>query len=279
MKRRIVPGGILALSLAVVLLAATASTASADLSTWYCPPLPTPPTTLEQIPEGCLGGPTTSVDFGDRQLGTTSPAQGFALAVYCSPGGGCNETPLNPRISVSGDYAQTNDCPPTLPVTTLPQIQGCLITVTFTPTGTGPKQSTLSTGPGGPTVALTGTGVTTPTPPVLPLALFGLDVYGGKFDRVTRKLKVTAATNNDSTLVATGSKIKKTTTQLAAGEQTTIKARLKHPKRVAKTPYLIGFEPKPGKPKIKIKLAATDEFGQTAADEIEVWLSGKPAGV
>ena len=30
MKRRIVPGGILALSLAVVLLAATASTASAD---------------------------------------------------------------------------------------------------------------------------------------------------------------------------------------------------------------------------------------------------------
>ena len=42
MKRRIVPGGILALSLAVVLLAATASTASADtdLALW-CAPLPT----------------------------------------------------------------------------------------------------------------------------------------------------------------------------------------------------------------------------------------------
>jgi hypothetical protein len=39
MKRRIVPGGILALSLAVVLLAATASTASADrnLALWCNP--------------------------------------------------------------------------------------------------------------------------------------------------------------------------------------------------------------------------------------------------
>jgi hypothetical protein len=181
MKRRIVPGGILALSLAVVLLAATASTASAEsqwvegryelmpgigLFPWNCPPPSTPPTTVEQIPEGCLpssggfapsGEWTASIDFGDRQLGTTSTAQRLALGVLG------NES-FNPRISVSGDYAQTNNCPPTLSVNGGGQIQGCLITVTFTPTSTGPKHGTLSTGTGGPTAALVGNGVTTPTP-------------------------------------------------------------------------------------------------------------------
>jgi hypothetical protein len=159
----IVSGGILALGLAVVLLAATASTASAEtaLSTWNCPPPPTPPTsptTLAEI-QGCLGHrPVRPFDFGDRQLGTTSPAQGFALGVF-------ENDSFNPRISVSGDYTQTNNCPPTLSVTApLPLIQGCLITVTFTPTGTGPKEGTLSTGPGGPKARLIGNGVTHPTP-------------------------------------------------------------------------------------------------------------------
>jgi hypothetical protein len=149
--RTIVPGGILALSLAVVLLAATPSTASADrvLSPWYCPPLTTSPITVEQVPLECLDsfGAGPSFDFGDRQLGTTSPAQGFALGVYCLPNAACNET-LNPRISVSGDYAQTNNCPPTLSATGSGQVQGCLITVTFAPTGTGPKHGTLRTGSG-----------------------------------------------------------------------------------------------------------------------------------
>jgi hypothetical protein len=56
MKRRIVPGGILALSLAVVLLVATASTAGAEryLSPWYCPPLPTQTTTLTRSPRAAL---------------------------------------------------------------------------------------------------------------------------------------------------------------------------------------------------------------------------------
>ena len=52
-------GGILALGLAVVLLAATASTASAEraLSTWNCPPPPTPPTSPTTIAEiqDCVG--------------------------------------------------------------------------------------------------------------------------------------------------------------------------------------------------------------------------------
>jgi hypothetical protein len=157
MKRRIVPADILALSLAVVLMAATASTASADVAlySWNCPPPPTPPPTFEQIPEGCLGAPHD--DFGDQQVGTTSPAQRFALGVGCEPNVACNEI-FTPRISVSDDYAQTNSCPPTLSAGAYPQIQGCLITVTFAPTGAGPKDGTLSTGPGGPTEVLTGTG-------------------------------------------------------------------------------------------------------------------------
>jgi hypothetical protein len=169
----IVSGGILALGLAVVLLAATASTASADrglterssgvpyssptLSPWYCPPPATQSTTLEQV-RGCLDfTPEPSFGFGDRQVGTASPAQPFGLGVW-------DNDSFNPTISVSGDYAQTNNCPPTLSAGAFPQIQGCLINVTFAPTGTGPRHGTLSTGPGGPTVALTGKGVTTPTP-------------------------------------------------------------------------------------------------------------------
>jgi hypothetical protein len=174
-KRRILPGGILTLSLAVVLLAATASTASADrfLTPWYCPPPPTPPTTLDQIPLGCRsygpgghGGEPFFFNFGDRQVGTTSPPQGFGLAVL--------DDSFNPRISVSGDYAQTNNCPPTLAVPPLQQIQTCLITVSFTPRGTGPKRVTLSTGPGGPKARLIGNGVTTPTPSP------GLQLWGKK---------------------------------------------------------------------------------------------------
>ena len=249
---------ILALSLAVVLLAATASTASADrvLSPWYCPPLPTSPTTIDQVPLDCLGsfsGPGPSFDFGNRQVGTTSPAQGFALGVY-------GTDTLTPRISVSGDYAQTDNCPPTLSATGPVQVQGCLITVTFTPTGTGAKHGTLSTGPGGPTHALTGTGVTTPTPPALPLML---SAGSDRKQRLGKKIKFDATTNNDSTLVATGSKIKKTKKQLKAVESKTFKARLKHPKRLKE---------KPTPPQVKIKLAATDEYGQTATEENKVKL-------
>ncbi len=132
MKRRIVPGGILALSLAVVLLAATASTASAykGLAVW-CAPLPTTPTTPGQLPGGCIGGSGLGrgFHFGARQVGTTSPAQGFALGVV-------RQTTPYPRISVSGDYAQTNNCPPTLL-----HFEGCLIRSPSPPRAPGPRRA------------------------------------------------------------------------------------------------------------------------------------------
>lgn len=274
MKRRIVPGGILALSLAVALLAATASTASArtQLNLW-CAPLPTTPITPGEIPNGgCLdwhpGGVGLSFDFGDRQLGTTSPAQGIGLGVWE------NGDTFNPRISVSGDYAQTNNCPPTLSAG--PESWFCLIRVTFAPTSTGPKEGTLSTGPGGPTATLTGNGVTTPTPPVLPLTL-----DKSADDQKLRRsgvVKVGALTNigdclmpscpdYDTKLVLRGD-VKKTTKHLATNtnRETQIKARLKHLKQLREEPTA---------PKIKIKFTATDEFGQTATEKTKLKLCSR----
>ena len=251
MTQAIVPSAILTLSLAVALMAATASTASAEraLSLWYCPPLTPPATDVGQVlGSGCLGrfsvGP--SFEFGDRQVGTTSPVQRFALGVYCYPGS-CNET-LNPSIAVPGDYAQTNNCPATLSAAAPGQLQGCIIDVTFTPTGTGPRVGALSTGPGGPTFTLTGNGVTTPTPPVLPLLLSS--GYPGR-ETLRKRLSLSALTNNDSTVVARGG-VKRTVVRLAAGDYTMFKAKLKHLKRLKDS----------RKPRVKIKFAATDEFGQ-----------------
>jgi hypothetical protein len=292
MKRRIVPGGILALSLAVVLIGATASTASADLFPdrdlfLWCAPLP--PT-----PVGCVEGhsPGKEVkpfDFGDRQVGTTSPAQGFELVARQPVGVYDDGDVLNPEISVSGDYAQTNNCAPTLSA-----IQGCFIRVTFTPTSTGRQHGTLSIGPGGPTATLTGHGVKHRTPPVLPLTLdasvrngilgdatLGTNhgdaslkperwkrgvVRGLSADTHIGHCFVHQCPDYDTKVVLRGD-VKKTTKQLAANSgPAQFKARLKHLKQLK-------AEPTP--PKIKIKFVATDEFGQTATEEGKVTLCSR----
>jgi hypothetical protein len=165
MNRRIVPGGILALSFAVVLLAATASSASASvaLGTWSCPPPSTPAGTIAWKCWGPRAAPPWVFHFGYHLVGT-STSRRVALGAWWAPlEPRVNET-FNPTIGVSGDYAQTNNCPPTLSAVPWSGphsiINGCVITVTFTPTGErkGPRRGTLSTGPGGPELALTGNG-------------------------------------------------------------------------------------------------------------------------
>jgi hypothetical protein len=227
------------------------------------------------------GGP---FDFGDRRVGTTSPAQRFALVIEGNDfPTGDPEIPqtFTPSISVSGDYAQTNNCPRTFspaPAREPPQIQGCIITVTFAPTGTGPKHGTLSTGTDasiyewcggcpwatGPTVELSGRGVTTRTPRALPLLLHGDGPRGQRTLRAVAKrpLPLHALTNNDSTVVVSGG-VKKTTKRLAAGEETKIKAKLNHLKRLKEK----SGAGKPDRIEVKIKFAATDEFGQTATEK------------
>ena len=141
--------GILALSLAVVLLAATASTASAHRLVYDVP---------RDAPRHAAG------ELRLRRSAGRNDEPGAALYVWGlvpAHRSAARDT-LNPSISVSGDYAQTNDCPPTL--SDRWAAQSCTINVTFTPTGTGPKTGTLSTGAGrrrAPTATLTGNGVTT----------------------------------------------------------------------------------------------------------------------
>ncbi len=271
--------GILTLSLAVVavvVLAATASTASAGrgLAPWYCSPPVTPPTTIREIPPGCLGhvslpaSPPVSFDFGDRQVETTSPVQRFGLGAWCQDPYACYEN-FTPSIEVSGDFAQTNNCAPTL-AAVYPQIelQGCLISVTYTPTGIGPAEGTLSTGPGGPTLTLTGNGVTTPTPPALPLRLSvqaKRGPLGSRLVHLKKKLEFLGITNNTSTVVARGD-VRRTMARFVAGfpDPTRIKGRLMHLRRLE--------ESTKRRLKVEIKFAATDEFGQTATDKLKVRL-------
>ena len=131
-------------------------------------------------------------------------------------------------------------------------------------------------------MALTGKGVTTPTPPVLPLTLDVSVRDPQQLGRrgVVRDITATAAIGHchvlgcpdyDATLVL-GGDVKKTTKQLPATKRncatspTTIKARLKHLKQLRKEPTA---------PKVKIKFTATDEFGQRATDELKVELCSR----
>jgi hypothetical protein len=278
-----VSGAILALGLAVVLLAATPSTASAEqtLSSWYCPPPEPRPTDIGQVPLECLGGPLwgdSSFDFGDRQVGTTSPVQRFALGVWCAYEGGVCPDTLNPSITVPGDFYQTNNCEPTLSAGYPRQLQGCMIEVTFAPTSTGPAEGALSLGAGGPTVALTGNGVTTPTPPALPLLLslkhprspFAEPKALPRKKLLRKKAMLYATTNHDSTIVARGG-VKRTVARTTTGEAlkgTTFKAKLKHLGRLTESPR---------EPTVRIKVAATDEFGQRATKEFEITLCRREA--
>jgi hypothetical protein len=160
--KRIVSRGILTLSLVVVLLAAMASSASAF-------------TTLFPM----------STNFGDRQVGTTSPPQAFTLTVNrtCIIFQGCFSDSLAVAPSVSPEFARTHNCPAVLFVAANdPVNKSCTINVTFTPLSTGPKTGMLCTNGTatatsclyrlgvvpGPSATLTGNGVTFPTPPTPP---------------------------------------------------------------------------------------------------------------
>ena len=93
---------------------------------------------------------STTLSFVDQPVGTTSAAQTVTLT---NTGDGVlNVTGL----TVSGDFAQTNDCAPLAPSAS------CTVNVSFSPTAGGARTGTLtidSNDPGSPdTVNLTGTG-------------------------------------------------------------------------------------------------------------------------
>jgi hypothetical protein len=87
---------------------------------------------------------------------------------------------------------------------------------------------------------------------------------GAKKQKVKKKVKFSATASIDSTLVAEGKKIKDTTTQLAADQKTTIKAKLKRKARNR-------FEDK-GKGKVTIEGTASASIGGEATDTVKVKL-------
>jgi hypothetical protein len=87
---------------------------------------------------------------------------------------------------------------------------------------------------------------------------------------LAKKLSFKATTSNDSTLVV-GGDFKRTTRQLAGGERgerTWFKAKLKQSKWNQLKEEMDA--PKPVRLRAKLKLKATDEFGQTVTDEFQL---------
>ena len=237
MKRRIATRGILVLGLSVAVMAIAASPAAASRSL---------------NPD--------SFSFGDQRVGATSAPTSTVLTVRCNNTtmGNCVSVDnFAPSASTTGDFAQTSNCPPLLVGSTPPGAPvTCTINVTFSPTGTGQRTGVLSTGPGGPTAFLTGTGVG-----------LTLDLTAKK-QELKKKIKFFATANGDSVLVSRGD-VKAKTKQLAEGEKTKVKAKLK--KKVFKRLKKRLNQGKTAKAVVKGKATTSD--GLVAKDKIKVKLT------
>jgi hypothetical protein len=106
--------------------------------------------------QGTTGSFTVSpgtLDFASQNVGTTSSAQTVTLSNASA------NTVAITSIAATGDFAQSNNCGPSLATNT-----SCAISVTFTPTATGPRSGNLTitdSDTGSPhNVALNGTGAT-----------------------------------------------------------------------------------------------------------------------
>lgn len=90
-------------------------------------------TLIGNSPGGVLALTPAGLAFPGQELRTSSVAQTVTL-------GNNGNTPLKlDRIEVSGDFAQSNNCP-----TTMPAASSCAINVTFTPTALGIRRGTLT---------------------------------------------------------------------------------------------------------------------------------------
>jgi len=81
---------------------------------------------------GTLAATPASLDFGTREIGTTTAAQSIVVSNAGSA------TVAVSGVTASGDYGQTNNC------ATLASGETCTISVTFTPTATGPRPGSVS---------------------------------------------------------------------------------------------------------------------------------------
>jgi hypothetical protein len=101
----------------------------------------------------------TSHDFGDVNVGTSSPPLTFTFTNGCTTmAGAACVTPevsrLTPSVTPSSDYSLVNSCPSELSTPG----QSCTFTVTFKPSATGVRSGIVNTG-AIPMASLRGTGV------------------------------------------------------------------------------------------------------------------------
>jgi hypothetical protein len=111
----------------------------------------------------------SSLTFPNQQTGTTSSPLSMTLTHTCDgPALQCQVmgSIFAPSVSATPPFTQTNNCPIQLFAQLNPV--SCTINVSFTPTTAGAASGTLSTGVGGPTGALTGTGVAPATATIPP---------------------------------------------------------------------------------------------------------------
>jgi hypothetical protein len=107
-----------------------------------------------------------SHNFGDQTVGTASAPQPFTLEEVCPspdvtfPSMCLTVITVIPAVSTTGDFAQTNNCPSALTITTYPGSASCTINVTFNPTATGLRTGLLSAA--GVTSNLSGNGLGAP---------------------------------------------------------------------------------------------------------------------
>jgi len=128
------------------------ASATANDTTVVAPPLPV--ATLNPA-----NGST--IAFGDEGVGSTSPAQKVTLTNTGNVSLAVSSIAVTENGG-SGDFAETNDCPETLPPSPATG-SSCTINVTFTPSATGKFSGTLTVATGDPNhpsqaIQLTGTG-------------------------------------------------------------------------------------------------------------------------
>jgi hypothetical protein len=124
-----------------------------NLTPTVCPAQPTNVPLPAYVATGLVASPS-AVTFGSQATGTTSTAQ--AVTLTNTDAGSITVS----GVSISGDFAQTNNCG------TLAANASCTVNVTFGPTATGSRTGTLSVSSNAsanPTVSLAGTG-TAPGP-------------------------------------------------------------------------------------------------------------------
>ena len=160
--------------------------------TAYCGGWPTP--VYPPYPASTVTASPGALSFGSQADGTTSAAQTVTVS---NPTG--SSAPVS-SISTSGDFAKTNNCG-----SSIAAHGSCTVSVTFTPTATGPRTGTLTVDAGGTTntVGLSGTG--TAAGPVLSAGSASLSFPGGTVVGSAAGAKTVMVTNTGTTAATVSS--------------------------------------------------------------------------